>query len=139
MLNEFNSQQNNFKSRLKRLGEELLETGAEWLGEKTVDLLDEFTAKKEFEAWLSKDGVSEYPLNDCRVAATPEQFRELKFIFKIHNMSAEAIDDFARGVIDKINNCFDYEHQEPLSSAERQAIKKLIREKFRQLKLKQDN
>lgn len=122
MINITNSLQDKIIARVKRMGEALIE------------FANRCDAQAEFNCELTKPGVSEFSLNECRVAAAPEKFLELKLRFKLCNMSAEAADEFAEKVIDGINGIFNYCYKPALTEEERRSVREVIRKYFRSQK-----
>lgn len=122
MINITNSLQNEFIAGAKRLGKALIE------------FANRYDAQAKFNYELTKPGVSEFSLNECRVAAAPEKFRELERSFKLRSMSAESADEFAEKVIDGINDMFAYYNKSDLTEEERISVKEVIRKYFRSQK-----
>ena len=122
MINITNSLQDEFIAGAKRLGEALIE------------IANRYDAQAKFKYELTKPGVSEFSLNECRVAAAPEKFLELERKFKLCNMSAESADEFAEKIIDGINGIFNYCYKPALTEEERRSVREVIRKYFRSQK-----
>ena len=109
---------------------EYLATEAKRKLEKGIEYLNSFDAEAKFNWELNKPGVREFSLNGCRVVAMPEDFRELERKFKLCNMSADLVDEFAESVIKGINKMFDYYNEHSLTESECTAIRTVIHKYF---------
>ena len=99
---------------------------AKCIGEALIEFANRFDAQAKFDYELTKYGVREFSLNDCKVAATSEKFRELEHSFKLCNVSTDFVDEFAESVIKGINKMFDYSGEPLLTEVEAKAIRTVI-------------
>ena len=100
--------------------------GTKRIGEKLIELVDSVEAEAKFK----KPEVREFSMNGCKVAATPENFRELERRFKLRNVSDDFVDEFAENVIKGINKMFKYYSKPLLTESECHVIRNVIYEYF---------
>ena len=104
------------------------------------EFADSFDPQAKFKWELMKPGVREFSLNECRVAATPEKFDDLKRDFdygiKILSMSVDykAVDSLADKIIDGIHKMFNENKDSPLTESECESVRKVIHEYFDSLR-----
>ena len=105
--------------------------------DKAKGVANRFDPQAKFKWELMKPGVREFSLNECRIAATPENFEVLERGFnygrKLLSMSDEDINSLADDIIKGINEEV-LRDKPPLIETEREAVKKVIHEYFDSLR-----
>ena len=96
-----------------------------------------YDPQARFKWELMKPGVREFSLNECSIAATPEDFEALERDFdygrKLLSMSDEDINSLADDIIKGINEEV-LRDKPPLTKSEQEAVRKVIHEYFDSLR-----